>query len=66
MELSKTEVCRWAFGKNRLHLISKLRKDADLTYLYTGEISIGKGRRKQYDGKMNCSRLRKNVLNLLY
>lgn len=37
-----------------LHLISKLRKDADLRYLYTGPRRPGPGRPKQYDGKMNC------------
>ena len=38
-----------------LHLISKLRKDADLRYLYTGPKQPGPGRPKTYDGKMNCS-----------
>ncbi|MDD1422742.1 hypothetical protein MEO40_27295 [Dolichospermum sp. ST_sed1] len=46
--------------KTELHLISKLRKDADLTYLYTGEISKGRGRKKQYDGKMNCKQIDKS------
>ncbi|MBF0414114.1 MAG: transposase, partial [Desulfamplus sp.] len=50
--------------KTELHLISKLRKDADLTYLYTGEISKSKGRRKQYDGKMNCKQIDKKRFEL--
>ncbi len=37
-----------------LDLISKLRKDADLRYLYTGPRRPGPGRPKQYDGKINC------------
>ena len=37
-----------------LHLVSKLRKDADLRYLYTGPRRPGPGRPKQYDGKINC------------
>jgi hypothetical protein len=37
-----------------LHLISKLRKDADLRYLYKGPRHTGPGRPKTYDGKMNC------------
>ena len=40
-----------------LHLISKLRKDADLRYIYTGPPRKGgKGRQKIYDGKVRCSR----------
>lgn len=35
-----------------LHLVSKLRKDADLRYLYDGPYS-GRGRAKQYDGKVD-------------
>ncbi|MBF0243594.1 MAG: transposase [Desulfamplus sp.] len=50
--------------KTELHLISKLRKDADLTYLYTGEMSKGRGRKKQYDGKMNCKQIDKSRFEL--
>lgn len=34
-------------------MISKLRKDANLNYLYTGKKRKGKGRPKQYNGKVN-------------
>ncbi len=34
-------------------MISKLRKDADLRYLYTGKKKKGRGRPKKYDGKIN-------------
>lgn len=37
-----------------LHLISKLRKDADLRYLYNGPRRSGRGRPREYDGKLNC------------
>jgi hypothetical protein len=37
-----------------LPLISKLRKDANLRYLYTGPRRPGPGRPKCYDGKMDC------------
>ncbi len=47
-----------------MHLISKLRKDADLTYLYTGKISKGRGRKKQYDGKMDCKQIDKSRFEL--
>lgn len=35
-----------------LHLVSKLRRDADLRYLYTGPRRPGPGKPKQYDGKI--------------
>lgn len=40
--------------QTELHLISKLRKDADLRYLYPGPQRPGPGRPKEYDGKINC------------
>ena len=40
--------------QTELHLISKLRKDANLRYLYTGPRHSGPGRPKCYDGKMDC------------
>ncbi len=47
-----------------LHLICKLRKDADLRYLYTGEHRPGKGVQKKYDGKMNCKQIDKSRFEL--
>lgn len=38
-----------------LHLISKLRKDANLRYLYIGPRRPGPGRPQCYDGKMDCN-----------
>lgn len=37
-----------------MHLISKLRRDARLRYLYQGPRSHGPGRPKTYDGKVSC------------
>jgi hypothetical protein len=37
-----------------MHLVSKLRKDANLRYLYTGPHQPGPGRPPCYDGKMDC------------
>lgn len=37
---------------HRKHLITKLRCDADLRYLYTGEQTSGKGAPRKYDGKV--------------
>lgn len=36
-----------------MHLISRLRDDADLKYLYTGAEKTGKGRPKTFDGKVD-------------
>lgn len=40
-----------------LHLISKLRKDADLRYLYPGLRRPGPGRPREYDGKIDGTQL---------
>ena len=42
-----------------LHLISKLRQDANLRYLYTGPRQKRRGAPKQYDGKVNLQDLRR-------
>lgn len=39
-----------------LHLISKLRSDADMRYLYTGE-QKARGARRKHDGKVDLSQL---------
>ena len=44
--------------KASMHLISRLRDDADLKYLYQGEQKGGKGRPKQYDGKVDVKKPR--------
>jgi Transposase DDE domain. len=38
-----------------MHLVCRLRDDADLKYLYDGPKKPGKGRPKQYDGKLNVN-----------
>lgn len=37
------------------HLVTRLRCDANLRYLFQGPSSIGKGRKKRYDGKVDLS-----------
>ncbi len=49
-----------------LHLISKLRKDADLRYLYTGPPKKGPGRTKRYDGKINCQKIDTSRFDVCY
>jgi len=42
--------------ENGFTVISRLRDDADLQYLYTGEQKQGRGRPRKYDGKVNVKR----------
>lgn len=42
-----------------LHLVSKLRHDANLRYLFTGPHPKRRGARKKYDGKVNLQDLRR-------
>jgi hypothetical protein len=42
--------------KAGMHLISRLRDDADLKYLYQGEQKTGKGRPKLYAGKVDIKK----------
>lgn len=65
-ELSKTLVVDAYFSKitfvgplveNEFTVISRLRKDADLKYLYTGIQKKGKGRPKKHHGKVNIKEL---------
>jgi len=43
-----------------LHLISRLRKDANLKYIFTGEKSKQKGRPKLYEGKIDLKNIDEN------
>ena len=38
--------------ENEFHIVSRLRNDANLRYKYTGEQKSGRGRPKQFDGKV--------------
>lgn len=49
----------------QMHLISRLRDDADLLYLFRGEQSSGKGRPKKYDGKIVHNNIDKNYFCLV-
>jgi hypothetical protein len=41
--------------QSKLHIISRLRTDADLRYLYTGPRKVGRGAPRKYDGKINVN-----------
>lgn len=52
--------------KTDLHLISKLRKDANLKYLYKGPKRSGRGRPKKYDGKVDTKNIDKRRFKWCY
>jgi len=45
--------------KQGLHIITKMRPDANLRYPYNGTKKIGRGRPKAYDGKVDCNNIDK-------
>ncbi len=52
--------------QTELDLICKLRKDANLKYLYKGVKSKRPGRPKKYDGKINVNKIDKRRFNLVH
>lgn len=53
-------------NKTGLHIISKLRGDANLQYLYHGEQTEQRGRPKKYDGKIDIKNIDKRRIRLDY
>ncbi len=53
-------------SSTKLHLISKLRSDANLRYLYKGPKRPGRGRPKKYDGKVNPKKIDKRRFRWVY
>ena len=47
------------FMAEKLHIITKMRPDANLSYLYNGPQKKGKGRKKKYAGKVNVKNIDK-------
>lgn len=47
----------------KFHVVTRLRQDANLRYLYSGP-QKPLGRRKQYDGKVDCQKIDKRRLRL--
>src|SRR5690554_5681269 len=45
------------FVQAGFQIVSRLRNDADLQYLFTGEQKNGKGRKRKYDGKIDFENL---------
>lgn len=52
--------------KKGLHVITKMRQDANLKYLYKGEQKGGKGRPKRYDGKVSIKTIDKRRIRCCY
>ena len=52
--------------KTELHVISKLRNDGNLMYLYKGEQKEQRGRPKKYDGKIDTKNIDKRRIRLVY
>jgi hypothetical protein len=48
-----------------MHLISRLRDDADLKYLFRGEQTGKKGRPRKHDGKINWANLKQDYFNVI-
>jgi hypothetical protein len=49
-----------------LHIITKMRPDADLRYIYAGPKQLKRGRPKVYDGKVDCSNVDKRRIRKFY
>jgi hypothetical protein len=50
---AKEEFIERILGQSSLHIISRLRRDANLLYLYEGPKRKGRGAPRKYDGKIN-------------
>jgi len=49
---------------NKMHLVSRLRDDSNMNYLYNGPKSTQKGRPRKYSGKVNWKSIDKRVFRL--
>ncbi|NJO02701.1 MAG: transposase [Bacteroidia bacterium] len=63
---TKKEFIHPVVEKTGLGVIGRLRNDADLRYLYEGVQKSGKGRPKQYDGKVNWQSPQMQRFRLVY
>jgi len=52
--------------KEGLHVITKMRPDANLRYTYNGPKQSGRGRPKAYDGKVDCGNIDKRRIKQFY
>lgn len=54
-----------AMNSNGFDVISRLRTDASMQYLFTGKQRQGRGRPREFDGKVYCNNLNMNHFTLL-
>ncbi len=76
LSISKVLVCDAYFSKIKFvnkvcdevgfEFISRLRDDANLKYLYTGNRKSTKGRPRLYNGKINVKKIDKRIIRLQY
>lgn len=52
--------------KEGLHIVTKMRPDANLRYPYNGPKQRGRGRPKAYDGKVDCDNIDKRRIKKFY
>lgn len=55
-----------AIREQGMELISRLRKDANLKYIYKGLQKQGRGRPKEYDGKVDTRKIDKRRAKMVY
>jgi hypothetical protein len=63
---SKQSFVDQLMNHTNVELISKLRKDANLRYLYKGPKRKGRGRPKKYDGKVDPKNIDKRRFRWIY
>ncbi len=63
---AKKDFIQVVMGKGGLHVITKLRDDANLRYLYNGPQKPGKGRKKIHDGKVELKKIDKRRITLVW
>ena len=63
---SKFKFVQKICDQTNLRFISRLRDDANLNYLYTGKQKSGRGRPKQYDGKVDMNTIDKRRFKKTY
>jgi len=63
---AKKDFIQVVMDKSGLHVITKLRDDANLRYLYNGPQKPGKGRKKIHDGKVDLKKIDKRRITLVW
>lgn len=53
-----------AVSESKMFLVSRLRYDSNLRYIYNGPVTAKKGRPKEYDGKVNFKSINKKYFSL--